>query len=282
LNDSPPQRKAVEIFRPRSCMAIDRTGDRSGAGGRAIRHVCGCNVCGCLGQAASSTAEAAPDRPQRRSQDDACGRRCQDCRSCPDPDRPRLASTSLADTSFASTSFASTSLASTSLARHQLWLPRRASMPYRLHAKPVTPAAVAATSSTSQSDKDALESVIELVRKHKAADATQAQACDLRSGRAQARGMADPAQRRQWCDGRALSRLPCRQSELALADILRRRLEAALWDDHRDDATVWSWFENEIAGLGQRQVRAGAGNDRARRSRQCRTPWCATPGATTA
>ena len=26
---------------------------------------------------------------------------------------------------------------------------------------------------------------------------------------------------------------------------LRRRLEAALWDDHRDDATVWSWFENE-------------------------------------
>ncbi len=26
---------------------------------------------------------------------------------------------------------------------------------------------------------------------------------------------------------------------------LRRRGEAALWDDHRDDATVWSWFENE-------------------------------------
>jgi soluble lytic murein transglycosylase len=26
---------------------------------------------------------------------------------------------------------------------------------------------------------------------------------------------------------------------------LRRRLEAALWDDHRDDATIWAWFENE-------------------------------------
>jgi soluble lytic murein transglycosylase len=26
---------------------------------------------------------------------------------------------------------------------------------------------------------------------------------------------------------------------------LRRRIEAALWDDRRDDATVWSWFENE-------------------------------------
>ena len=27
---------------------------------------------------------------------------------------------------------------------------------------------------------------------------------------------------------------------------LRRRLEAAMWDDHRDDAAVWSWFENEF------------------------------------
>ncbi|MFY9956329.1 lytic transglycosylase domain-containing protein, partial [Bradyrhizobium sp.] len=26
---------------------------------------------------------------------------------------------------------------------------------------------------------------------------------------------------------------------------LRRRLEAALWDDHREDAVVWSWFESE-------------------------------------
>jgi soluble lytic murein transglycosylase len=26
---------------------------------------------------------------------------------------------------------------------------------------------------------------------------------------------------------------------------LRRRLEAALWDDKREDAAVWSWFENE-------------------------------------
>jgi len=40
--------------------------------------------------------------------------------------------------------------------------------------KQVTPAAVAATSSTPQSDKDALESVIELIRKRKPGDATQA------------------------------------------------------------------------------------------------------------
>ncbi len=38
--------------------------------------------------------------------------------------------------------------------------------------KPVTPAAVAATSATSQADKDTLENVIELVRKRKPGDAT--------------------------------------------------------------------------------------------------------------
>ncbi|HMH95364.1 MAG TPA: lytic transglycosylase domain-containing protein, partial [Bradyrhizobium sp.] len=42
--------------------------------------------------------------------------------------------------------------------------------------KPPATAAVAATSSTSQADTEALENVIELVRKHKPADATQAQA----------------------------------------------------------------------------------------------------------
>ncbi len=42
--------------------------------------------------------------------------------------------------------------------------------------KPVAAAAVAATTSTPQSDKDALENVIELIRKHKPADATQAEA----------------------------------------------------------------------------------------------------------
>ncbi len=42
--------------------------------------------------------------------------------------------------------------------------------------KHVAPAAVAATSSTSQADKDVLENVIELVRKQKPGEATQAQA----------------------------------------------------------------------------------------------------------
>ena len=42
--------------------------------------------------------------------------------------------------------------------------------------KPTVPAAMAATSSTSQADAEALENVIDLIRKHKPADATQAEA----------------------------------------------------------------------------------------------------------
>ena len=42
--------------------------------------------------------------------------------------------------------------------------------------KPVTPAAIAATSATSKEDMEQLEEVIDLVRKHKPDDATQAQA----------------------------------------------------------------------------------------------------------
>ncbi len=111
--------------------------------------------------------------------------------------------------------------------------------------KPVAPAAVATTASTSQGDTDALENVIDLVRKHKPADATQAQAA-----------ISDPVARKlaEWIILRSddngasveryrafLSANPSWPSQT----FLRRRLEAALWDDHRDDATVWSWFENE-------------------------------------
>jgi soluble lytic murein transglycosylase len=121
----------------------------------------------------------------------------------------------------------------------------------RQHAAPppprrqVTPAAIATTSSTPQSDKDALENVIELVRKHKSADATQAQAV-----------ISDPVARKlaEWLilrsddNGASVERYRAFISanpSWPSQTFLRRRIEAALWDDHRDDATVWSWFENE-------------------------------------
>ncbi|WP_316192041.1 MULTISPECIES: lytic transglycosylase domain-containing protein [unclassified Bradyrhizobium] len=111
--------------------------------------------------------------------------------------------------------------------------------------KPITPAAVAATSSTSQSDRDALENVIELVRKHKPDDATQVEA-----------SISDPVARKlaEWIVLRSDNNNASAERYRAFITanpswpsqtFLRRRLEAALWDDKREDAVVWSWFENE-------------------------------------
>lgn len=141
----------------------------------------------------------------------------------------------------------------------------------------VPTAAVAATSSTSQSDKDALENVIELVRKHKPNDATQVEAA-----------IADPVARKlaEWLilrsddNGASAERYrdfisvnPSWPSQT----FLRRRIEAALWDDHRDDATVWSWFENEspVSAKGRfalAKVMIGRG-DRANAERLVREAW---------
>jgi soluble lytic murein transglycosylase len=120
-----------------------------------------------------------------------------------------------------------------------------AALPPPAARKPTTPAAIAATSFTSQADKEALENVIELVRKHKMADASQVEAA-----------ISDPVARKlaEWIILRSddngasveryrafLSANPSWPSQT----FLRRRLEAALWDDQREDAIVWSWFENE-------------------------------------
>ena len=58
---------------------------------------------------------------------------------------------------------------------------------------------------------------------------------------------------------------------------LRRRLEAALWDDHRDDATVWAWFENEspLSAKGKFSLARAmlARGDRANAERLVRDAW---------
>jgi soluble lytic murein transglycosylase len=143
--------------------------------------------------------------------------------------------------------------------------------------KRVPQAAVAATSSTSQADTDALENVIELVRKHNPADATQTETA-----------ISDPVAKKlaEWIILRSdnngasveryrafLSANPSWPSQT----FLRRRLEAALWDDHRDDATVWSWFENEspVSAKGKFSLaRAMLGRgDRANAERLVRDAW---------
>lgn len=154
---------------------------------------------------------------------------------------------------------------------------QHAALPPPRARKPATPAAVAATSSTSQADTDALENVIELVRKHKPADATQAEA-----------DISDPVARKlaEWIilrsddNGASVERYRAfiaANPSWPSQTFLRRRLEAALWDDHRDDATVWAWFENEspLSAKGKFSLaRAMIGRgDRANAERLVRDAW---------
>ena len=111
--------------------------------------------------------------------------------------------------------------------------------------KPVTASAVAATTATSQADTEALENVIELIRRHRPDDASQVEAT-----------ISDPVARKlaEWIILRSdnnnatverysafLTTNPSWPSQ----SFLRKRLEAALWDDKREDQAVWSWFENQ-------------------------------------
>ncbi|HKS18909.1 MAG TPA: lytic transglycosylase domain-containing protein [Bradyrhizobium sp.] len=143
--------------------------------------------------------------------------------------------------------------------------------------RPAAPAAVAATSSTSQADKDALENVIELIRKRKPDDATQLQAT-----------ISDPVAKKlaEWLILRSdnnnasveryrafLASNPSWPSQT----FLRRRIEAAMWDDRREDAAVWSWFENESPisakgcfSLAKMMIARG---DRANAERLVREAW---------
>jgi soluble lytic murein transglycosylase len=143
--------------------------------------------------------------------------------------------------------------------------------------KPPVPAAVAATSSTPQADADTLESVIELIRKHKPADATQTAAA-----------ISDPLAKKlaEWIilrsddNGASVERyraFVAANPSWPSQTFLRRRLEAALWDDHRDDATVWAWFENEspLSAKGKFSLARVmiARGDRANAERLVRDAW---------
>ena len=147
--------------------------------------------------------------------------------------------------------------------------------------KLVTPAAVAATASTSRADMDALENVIELVRKHKPDDATQAEAT-----------ISDPVARKlaEWIVLRSDNNNATVERYRAFITanpswpsqtFLRRRLEAALWDDHREDQVVWSWFENEspISAKGRFVLAKAmlARGDRANAERLVREAWRSDP-----
>jgi soluble lytic murein transglycosylase len=154
---------------------------------------------------------------------------------------------------------------------------QHAALPPAARQPSAPPPAMAATSSTSQADTDAVENVIELVRKHKPADATEAEAA-----------ISDPVAKKlaEWIILRSddngasveryrafLSANPSWPSQT----FLRRRGEAALWDDHRDDATVWAWFENDspLSAKGRFALARAmiARGDRANAERLVREAW---------
>jgi soluble lytic murein transglycosylase len=143
--------------------------------------------------------------------------------------------------------------------------------------KPVTPAAVAATSTTSQADKDALENAIELLRKRKPDEASQTVST-----------ISDPVARKlgEWLILRSENNNVTveRYRTFVAANpswpsqtFLRRRLEAALWDDKREDAAIWSWFENEspISAKGRLALAKAmiARGDRGNAERLVREAW---------
>src|SRR6202011_1272514 len=126
-------------------------------------------------------------------------------------------------------------------------------------------------------DTDALENVIELVRNHKPGDATQAEAA-----------ISDPVARKlaEWIilrsddNGASVERYRtfiAANPSWPSQSFLRKRLEAALWDDHRDDATVWAWFENEspLSAKGRFSLARVmiARGDRANAERLVREAW---------
>jgi len=154
---------------------------------------------------------------------------------------------------------------------------QHATLPPPAARKPPPPAAMAATSSTSQADTDVVENVIELVRNRKPGDATQAAA-----------SISDPVARKlaEWIILRSDNNAASVERYRAFIDanpswpsqtFLRRRLEAALWDDHRDDATVLSWFDGEkpLSAKGRFSLARAliARGDKANAERLLREAW---------
>jgi soluble lytic murein transglycosylase len=154
---------------------------------------------------------------------------------------------------------------------------QHAALPPPPQRKPTVSAAVAATASTSQADTNALENVIELVRNHKPADATQAEASitDPVAGK-----LAEWIILRSDDNGASVERYRAFLSanpSWPSQSFLRRRAEAALWDDHRDDATVLAWFANEtpLSAKGRLSLARAllARGDRTNAERHVRDAW---------
>jgi soluble lytic murein transglycosylase len=143
--------------------------------------------------------------------------------------------------------------------------------------KRAVPLAVAPTTSTSQQDVATLQRVIELVDKDRQTEATQA-----------ANALADPVARKlaEWIilrsgyDGATAERYRAFISsspDWPSMSSFRRRGEAALWDDNRDDAAVLAFFGSDapLTAKGRFMLARAllARGDRAGAERHVRAAW---------
>ncbi|UGV29024.1 lytic transglycosylase domain-containing protein [Rhodopseudomonas boonkerdii] len=147
--------------------------------------------------------------------------------------------------------------------------------------KPPARAAIAATSATPQADAEALENVIELVRKGKSPEAGQV-----------VQTIGDPVARKlgEWVYLRSENNSASVERYRAFITanpswpsqtFLRRRAEAALWDDKRDDGAIQSYFDSEkpISAKGKFALAKSllARGDRAGAERLIRDAWRTDP-----
>lgn len=143
------------------------------------------------------------------------------------------------------------------------------------------PAATTSSTATSDADRDALERAIESVRNGKIDDATQ-----LRNA------IQDPVAQKlaEWMILRSSSSAASAERYRAFVNanpswpsvnFLRRRGEAALWDNNRDDAAVTSWFAGEepMSAKGRFMLARAllARGDRGAATRHVREAWRGDP-----
>jgi len=142
---------------------------------------------------------------------------------------------------------------------------------------PSAPLAVASTLSTSKADQGTLEQIIQLARAKRQSDATQLQP-----------SISDPLARKlsEWIILRSEDNGASSDRYLAFLTenpswpsqtFFRRRGEAALWDDRRDDATVLAFFASDkpLSAKGRFALARALLNrgDRAQAERLVREAW---------
>jgi len=140
-----------------------------------------------------------------------------------------------------------------------------------------TPLAVASTSTTSKADLQALEQIIDLVRAKRQQDATQLQSS---IGDPLARKLSEWIILRSEDNGASSDRYQAFITEnpsWPSQTFFRRRGEAALWDDRRDDNTILAFFGNDqpISAKGRFALARALLNrgDRARAAHLVREAW---------